>query len=197
MHWGLVLLLPIFTILHGLLSLSSGAWGWAASHLSSPLGFCLGFLLVGELQLDQMSFDPLPSLPRNPLMELHWESSPGHSSEWCSASIFRDQLSVFHTASCLKVLYNQAKIHKQTCRSTCASQMPVGPVSVNNPKFWYLQGSWFLVVQTPCLTGADWSGLFCMLLLADGTGVREVLFLTLYSDPSASSCPMLELMGSK
>ena len=126
----------------------------AASHLSSPLGFCLGFLLLGELQLDQMSFDPLPSLPRNPLVELCQESSPGCSSEWCSASIFHDQLSVFHTAPHLKVLYNQAKICKQTCRSTCASQMPVGLVSVNNTKFRYLQGSGFLVVRMPHLTGA-------------------------------------------
>ena len=109
--------------------------GGAALHLSSPLGFCLGFLLVGELQLDQMSFDPLPSLPRNPLVKLHQESSPGCLSKWCSASIFCDQLSVFHTAPHLKVLYNQAKICKQTCRSTCASWMPVGLVSVNNPNF--------------------------------------------------------------
>ena len=164
MHWGLILLLPIFTIL-GLLSPSSTTWGGAASHLSSPLGFCLGFLLVEELQLDQMSFDPLPSLPRNPLVELHWESFPGCSSKWCSASIFHGQLSVFHTAPHLKVLYNQAKIHKQTHGSTCASWMLVVLVSVNNPKFRYLQGSWFLVVWTLHLTGAGWSGLFCMLLL--------------------------------
>ena len=51
-------------------------WGEAALHLSHPLGFCLGFILVGELQLNQMSFDPLPSLPRNTLWELHLESSP-------------------------------------------------------------------------------------------------------------------------
>ena len=197
MHQGLVLLIYIFAILCGLLSPSFATWGGAASHLSPPLGFCLGFLLVGELQLDQMSFDPLPSLPTNPLVELCWESSPGCLSEWYSASIFHIQLSVFHTATHLKVLYNQAKICKQTCRSTCASCMPVGLVSVNNPKFRYLQGSWFLVVQMPCLTGAGWSGLFGMLLLADGTGVREVLFFNLSSDPSASSCPMLELMGSK
>ena len=128
--------------------------GGAALHLSPPLGFCLGFLLVGELQLDQMSFDPLPSLPRNPLVELCRESSPGCLSEWCSASIFCNQLSVFHTAPYLKVLYNQAKICKQTCRSTCASWMPVGVMSVNNPKFQYHQGSWFLVVRMPCLTGS-------------------------------------------
>ena len=77
MRRGLIFLLLIFTILCGL-SLSSATWGGAALHLSPPLGFCLGFLLVGELQLDQISFDPLPSLPRNPLMELLWESSPGH-----------------------------------------------------------------------------------------------------------------------
>ena len=141
MHWGLVLLLLIFTIFCGLVSLSSGTWGGAALHLSSPLGFCLGFLLVGELQLDQMSFDLLPSLPMNPLVKLCRESSPGCLNEWCSASIFCNQLSVFHTASHLKVLYNQAKIHKQMCRSTCASWMPVGLASVTNPKFQYLQGS--------------------------------------------------------
>ena len=70
MHQGLIFLPLIFTILCGLLSLSSATWGGAALHLSPPLGFYLGFFLVGELQLDQMSFDPLPSLPRNPLVRL-------------------------------------------------------------------------------------------------------------------------------
>ena len=93
-----------FTILCGLLSLSSATWGGAALHLSPPLGFCLGFSLVGELQLDQISFDPLPSLPRNPLVELCMREFPWMLSEWCSASMFHDQLSVFHTAPHLKVL---------------------------------------------------------------------------------------------
>ena len=142
MRWGLILLLPIFTIFFvGWCPLALVPGGGAALHLSSPLGFCLGFLLVGEVQLDQMSFDPLPSLPRNPLVKLCRESSPGRSSEWCSANIFHNQLSVFHTAPHLKVLYNQDKILKQTCRSTCASQMLVGLASVTNPKFRYLQGS--------------------------------------------------------
>ena len=53
--------------------------GEAALHFSPPLGFTLGFfILVGDLQLDLMSIDPLPSLPRNPLLELCQESSPGH-----------------------------------------------------------------------------------------------------------------------
>ena len=77
MHLGLLFLLLIFTILHGLLSLSSATWVGAALHLSPQLGFYLGFSLVGELQLDQISFDSLPSLPRNPLVELHQESSHG------------------------------------------------------------------------------------------------------------------------
>ena len=54
--------------------------------------------------------------------------------------------------------------------------MLVGLVPVDNPKFRYLQGSWFLVVQMPHLTGTGQSGLSCMLLFADGAGVREVLF---------------------
>ena len=79
MRQGLILLLYIFAILWGLSFLALFPGGGAALHLSPPLGFCLGFFtLVGELQLDQMSFDPLPSLPRNPLLELGWESSPGH-----------------------------------------------------------------------------------------------------------------------
>ena len=68
-------------MLHVLLSFLSVAVsnlpseGEAALHFSLPLGFTLGFfILVGELQLDQMSFDPLPSLPRNPLLELCPES---------------------------------------------------------------------------------------------------------------------------
>ena len=72
----------------GLLSLSSATWGGAALHLSPPLGFCLGFLLVGELQLNQMSFDPLPSLPRNPLMGLHQESSPGFLASGAQQACF-------------------------------------------------------------------------------------------------------------
>ena len=69
---GPMLLLHIFTILCGLCFLALLSGGRAALHFSPPLGFNLGFFtLVGELQLDQMSFDPLPSLPRNPLLELH------------------------------------------------------------------------------------------------------------------------------
>ena len=77
MHWGLILLLYIFAILCELSFLALFPGGGAASHLSPPLGFSLGFFtLVGELQVDQMSFDPLPSLPRNPLLELCQESVP-------------------------------------------------------------------------------------------------------------------------
>ena len=75
--------------------------------------------------------------------------------------------------------------------------MPVGLVSVDNPKFQYLQGSWFLVVWVPHLTGAGRYGLSCELLFVDGAGVGEVLFLTLSSDPSVFPYPMLELMGNK
>ena len=75
---GFMFLLHIFAILYGLFFLALLSGGGAALHFSPPLGFNLGFFtLVGELQLDQMSFDPLPSLPRNPLLELHRESSPG------------------------------------------------------------------------------------------------------------------------
>ena len=118
MHRGLIFLLLTFTIFWGLLYLSPTTRGGAALHLSPPLGFFLGFLLVGELQLDQMSFDPLPSLPRNPLVEVTLREFPWMLSEWCSASIFHYQCSVFHTAPHLKVLYSQTKMHKQTCRLT-------------------------------------------------------------------------------
>ena len=134
MHRGLIFLLHISTTFCGLLCLNSATWGGAASHLSPPLGFLLSFLTVGELQLDQMSFDPLPSLPMNPLVEVMLREFPWTLSEWHSASMICDQHSVFHTAPHLKVLYSQIKICKQTCRSTCASQMLVGLVSVSNPK---------------------------------------------------------------
>ena len=132
---GLIFLLLISTILCGLLYLSSATWGGAASHLSPPLGFFLSFLMVGELQLDQMSFNPLPSLPMNPLVGVTSREFPWMLKEWCSASMFHDQHSVFHTAPHLKVFYSQTKICKQTCGSTCASQMIIGLVSANNPKF--------------------------------------------------------------
>ena len=135
MHQGLIFLLLTSTIPCGLLSLSSPTWGGAALHLSPPLGFCLSFLVVGELQLDQISFDPLPSLPRNPLVVVMSREFPWTLSDWCSASMFCDQHSVFHTAPHLKVLYSQTKTCKQTCRSTCTSQTFIGLVSVNNPKF--------------------------------------------------------------
>ena len=138
---GLIFLQLISTIFCGLLSLSSATWGGAALHLSPPLGFCLDFLVVGELQLDQMSFNPLPSLPRNPLVGVMSREFPWILSKWCSASMLHNQCSVFHTTPHLKVLYSQTKIRKQTHGSTCASQIPVGLASVNNPKFWYLQGS--------------------------------------------------------
>ena len=125
----------------------------------SPMGFFLGFSMVRELQLDQMSFNPLPFLPRNPHMEVTSRVSPWMLSEWCSVCIVHNQHSVFHTAPHLKVLYSQIKICKQIRRSTFASRMPIGLVSVSNPKFRYLQGSCPLVVQMPHLTGAGWSGL--------------------------------------
>ena len=68
---GLVFLPHVFSILCGLCFLALLSGGGAALHSSPPLGFNLGFLtLVGEVQLDQMSFDPPPSLPRNPLLDL-------------------------------------------------------------------------------------------------------------------------------
>ena len=146
--------LRISTTFCRLLYLNSATWGGATLHLSPPLGFLLSFSMVGELQLDQMSFDPLPSLPMNPLVEVTSREFPWMLSEWCSASIVCNQHSVFHTAPHLNVLYSQIKIHKQTRRSTHASWMLVGPVSVSNPKFRYLQGSWPLVVQMLHPTGA-------------------------------------------
>ena len=101
---GTHILATYFTILCGLFYLSSSTWGGAALHLSPPLGFCLGFSLVGELQLDQISFDPLPSLPRNPLVELRQESSPGCLVSGAQQACFAISLSVFHTAPHLKVL---------------------------------------------------------------------------------------------
>ena len=134
--------------------------GWSRDTPLSPMGFFLGFSMVRELQLDQMSFNPLPFLPRNPCMKVMSRVSPWTLSEQCSACIVCDQHSVFfHTAPHLKVLYSQIKICKQTRRSTFASRMLVGLLSVNNPKFRYLQGSCPLVVQMPHLTGTGWSGL--------------------------------------
>ena len=65
-----------FAIPCGLFVPSLAIQGEAALHLSPPLGFHWGFILVGELQLNQMSFDPLTSLPRNTPSELLLESSP-------------------------------------------------------------------------------------------------------------------------
>ena len=135
---GLISLLLISTTLCGLLYLNSATWGGAASCLSPPLGFFLSFLMAGELQQDQMSFNPLPSLPRNPLVGIMLREFPWMLSEWCSASMVHDQHSVFHTTPHLKVLYSQIKISKQTHGSTHASCMLVGLVSVSNPKFQYL-----------------------------------------------------------
>ena len=196
---GLMLLLYIFTILCGLSFLAQFLGSAAASHVSPPLGFCLGFFtLVRKLQPDQMSFESTPFPTHKSTFGVTPREFPWMLKQVVlTKHIFCNQQSVFYTAPHLKVVYNQAKIHKQTWRSTRASQMPVGLVSVDNPKFRYLQGSWFLVVQVLHLTGAGWSGLSCMLLSADGTGVGEVLFLTLSSDLFPLSYPMLELMGSK
>ena len=97
---------------------------------------------------------------------------------------------MFYTAPLQKAMYKQARMSKQTHRSTHASQMPVGLVPVDNPKFQYFQG-------VPHLAGAGQSGLSCEMLSADGAGVKEVLFLTLSSGSSALPCPMLELMDNK
>ena len=141
MCWGLIFLLIISTILCGLLSLSSAIWGWSCIAPLSSTGILLR-LLTG--QGVATGSNVLLSTPF-PMQESTWEVTsrefPLTLNEWCSASMFRDQLSVFHTAPCLNMLYSQIKIHKQTCRSTCTSWMLVGPVSASNPKFWYLQGS--------------------------------------------------------
>ena len=117
--------------------------------------------MVGELQLDQISFNPLPSLPRNPHMKVTSRVSPWTLSEGCSTCIFCNQHSVAHTAPHLKRLHSQIRIRKQTRRSTFASLMPVGLASVSNPKFRYLQGSCPLVVRAPCIQqeqgGLDYS----------------------------------------
>ena len=138
--------------------------GWSRDSPLSPMGSFLGFLMVGELQLDQMSFNPLPFLPRDPHMKVTSRVSPWTLSEWCSMCIIHDQHSAVHTAPHLKVLYSQSRICKQARGSTFTSRMFVGPVSVSNPKFWYLQGSCPLVVWMPCLTGAGCSGLLWALL---------------------------------
>ena len=109
--------------------------GWSCNTPLSPMGFFLGFSMVGGLQLDQMSFKPLPFLPRNPHMKVTLRVSPWTLSEWCSVCIICDQHSVVHTAPCLNVLYSQIRICKQTHGSTFTSQMSVGPASVSNPKF--------------------------------------------------------------
>ena len=84
--------------------------GWSCLTPLSSTGILLSFLMVGELQLDQISFDPLPSLPRNPLVEVTSREFPWMLNERCSASIVRNQRSVSHTAPHLKVLYSQTKI---------------------------------------------------------------------------------------
>ena len=88
--------------------------GWSCNTPLSPMGFFLGFSMVGELQLDQMSFNPLPFLPRNPHMKVTSRVSPWMLSERCSACIICNQHSVVHTAPHLKVLYSQIRICKQT-----------------------------------------------------------------------------------
>ena len=115
--------------------------GWSCNSPLSSTGILLSFLMVGELQLDQISFDPLPSLPRNPLVEVRSREFPWTLNEQSSVSIVCNLHSVIHTAPHLKVLYSQTEICMQACRSTCASRMLVDSVSVNNPKFRYLQGS--------------------------------------------------------
>ena len=133
--------------------------GWSRDSPLPPMGSFLSFLMVGELQLDQMSFNPLPSLPRNRHMKVTLRVSPWMLSERCSTCIVCNQRGVVHTAPHLKVLYSQSSICKQAHGSTFTSWMFVGPVSVSNPKFRYLKGSCPLVVQMLHLTGAGWSGL--------------------------------------
>ena len=113
---GLISLLLISTIFYVGCCISILLTG-VELHCTSllPLGFLLSFLMVGELQLNQMSFDSLPSLPTNPLVEVTLREFPWTLSEWCSAGHVPYQHSVFHTASHLKVLYGQIKIRKQTC----------------------------------------------------------------------------------
>ena len=124
-------------------------------------------------------------------------------------------VNVFYTVHTPKMVYRQITTHRQIHRSTHASQMLVGPVLVNKPKFQYLHGSWFLVVQVPHLSGAGQSGLLWDVLSAkfdvtipdgpdstgalptDGAGDREVSSPNPTMGSSFLPCSRLELMGSK
>ena len=147
--------------------LSCVLWGWSCITPLSSIGILLGLLYIGRgvaTEPNVLWSTPFPTQESTfgvILREFPW------MLKWVvlSKHIFWNQQSVFYTAPHLKVVYNQAKICKQTCRSTHASQMLVGLVSVDNPKFWYLQGSWFLVVWVLHLTGAGWSGLSCSVVV--------------------------------
>ena len=181
-----------------------------------PWGLFLGpFTLVEELQLGQMSFGPLPSLPNNPSQRLHWGSSLKCWSEEHLTDIRCCKYSAFYTVLPQKTLYRQSTICRQTHRPTHASQMLVNPVSASRPKFWYFHGSWFLVVLVPHLSGVaqcglPWGVLSTMLgvtipddpafpsaLSTGGAGVTGVVFSTLAMGLSILSCSRLELMGSR
>ena len=128
-------------------------------HTSLTHGVLLGLLNGWGVATGSNVLQSTPFPAQEPMHEGYVKSVPWMLSEQCSACIVCDQHSVVHTAPHLKVLYSQIKIRKQTCRSTFASQMPVGLASVSNPKFRYLQGSCPLVVRMLHLTGAGWSGL--------------------------------------
>ena len=109
----------------------------------------------------------------------------------------------------------QSTICRQTHKSSHASQMLVSPVSASKPKFWYLHGSQFWVVLVLWISEAGQSGLpwgvlpsvlgviipdnpaSADTLSTGGTGVGEVIFLTLAMGLSILLYSMLELMGSK
>ena len=180
------------------------------------MGIALGlFTLVGKLQLGQMSFGPLPSLPSNPPQRLHLgvPLNVEVSSAWQAYDVVsRMHLTLYFPKN---MVCRQSTICRQTHRHTYASQMLVSPVSPSKPKFWYLHGSQFWVVLVPCLSEAGQSGLLWGVppavlgvtipddpasagtLSTDGAGVREVVFPTLAMGLSISPCSMLELMGSR
>ena len=56
---------------------------------------------------------------------------------------------VLHCASTENGIQTKHNMQTDPHGPTHTSQMLVIPISVNKPKFWYLHGSWFWVIQVP------------------------------------------------
>ena len=129
---------------------------WPGTHEAS-MGSCLLVFLVGQLCSDQISFGPLPIQkstikstlmvpPAMPELVCAWQTCDGLSR-------------MFHIVHLTKTVFRHDMMCRHMHRWIHISKVKGRVSFCHAAKFWYLNGSWFLIFRQLCLSGAGTSSL--------------------------------------